>query len=68
FDGPFKAFDDITEVRAERDLEDAITKFCGLLAVRNRKWQFAQKWMNKMKEKTEGDQAISEWLDKRSPN
>ncbi|MCC6463327.1 MAG: hypothetical protein IT260_22850, partial [Saprospiraceae bacterium] len=42
FDGPFKAFDDITEVRAERDLEDAITKFCGLLAVRNRKWQFAQ--------------------------
>ena len=67
FDGPFKPFADITDVQVERNLEDAIFKFCGWLAIRDKKWAFAKRWMSQMKERTPADRFMDKWLDDHQP-
>jgi len=63
-DGPFTTFRDITAVQATRDLEDAVFSLCAMIAVRNRNWQFAKRWMDKIQEKDETETRMAVWLDK----
>jgi hypothetical protein len=63
-DGPFTTFRDITAVQATRDLEDAVFSLCAMIAVRNRNWQFAKRWMDKIQEKDETETRMAAWLDK----
>lgn len=63
--GPFRTFADITEIQPTRDLEDAIFSLCSMIAIRNRNWEFAQRWMNKIRNKDDTDNMMAGWLAKR---
>ncbi|MCK6693344.1 MAG: hypothetical protein L6Q97_14765 [Thermoanaerobaculia bacterium] len=65
--GPFMTFRDITEVQPTRDLQDAVFSLCAMIAVRDRNWQFAKRWMEKIKDKDEAESRMVAWLDKRLP-
>ncbi len=66
---PFKTFRDITEVNASRDLEDALFSICAMIAVGEKKWEFAQRWMDKIKNKEANEEKMSAWLaEKKSKN
>lgn len=64
FNGPFKTFRDVTAVQPTRDLEDALFSLCAIIAMRNRNWQFAKKWMGRIREKDSQEMAMADWLDR----
>ncbi len=64
--GPFTTFRDITAIQPARDLQDAVFSLCAMIAIRNRNWQFAQRWMGRIHEKNEQETAMSDWVDKQS--
>lgn len=64
FNGPFKTFRDVTAVQPTRDLEDALFSLCAIIAMRNRNWQFAKKWMGRIQEKDSQEMAMADWLDR----
>lgn len=64
FNGPFKTFRDVTAVQPTRDLEDALFSLCAIIAMRNRNWQFAKKWMGQIREKDSQEMAMADWLDR----
>jgi hypothetical protein len=64
FNGPFKTFRDVTQVQPTRDLEDAVFSLCSMIAIRNRNWQFAKRWMGRIREKDPQEVAMSAWLDR----
>lgn len=64
FNGPFKTFRDVTAVQPTRDLEDALFSLCSIIAIRNRNWQFAKKWMGRIREKDNQEMAMADWLDR----
>lgn len=63
FSGPFKTFRDITAVQPTRDLQDAVFSLCTMIAVGNKKWAFAKRWMGRIREKDDQETAMSAWLD-----
>lgn len=65
--GPFMTFRDITEVQPTRDLQDAVFSLCAMIAVRDRNWPVAKRWMDKIKEKDEAESRMAAWVDKKVP-
>lgn len=63
FNGPFKTFRDITAVQPTRDLQDAVFSLCTMIAVGNKKWVFAKRWMDRIRDKNSEEVAMSAWLD-----
>lgn len=64
---PFSTFRDITEVSAPRDLQDALFAVCTMIAISEEKWDFAQRWMGKIKEKEADEIQMEQWVaEKRS--
>lgn len=61
---PFKTYKDITQVQVPRDLEDALFSLCAMIALREDKRVFAQRWMNRIKQKDTDEVAMTEWLAK----
>ncbi len=64
FNGPFKTFRDITAVQPTRDLQDAVFSLCAMIAMRDKNWQFAKRWMDRIREKDNQETAMAAWLDK----
>lgn len=65
--GPFTTFRDITAVQPTRDLEDAVFSLCAMIAVRDRNWQFAKRWMDKIQTKDQDESRMAAWLEKKLP-
>jgi len=63
---PFNTFRDITEVAAPRDLQDAIFAVCTMLAINEEKWDFAQRWIEKIKEKEADDEVVAQWVSEKN--
>ncbi|MBK8966216.1 MAG: hypothetical protein R3D58_23320 [Saprospiraceae bacterium] len=64
---PFSTFRDITEVAAPRDLQDALFAVCTMIAINEEKWDFAQRWMEKIKDKDAAEVQMAQWVaEKRS--
>jgi hypothetical protein len=63
-DLPFKTFRDITEVQPTRDLQDAIFSLCATIAIQNKNWEFAKRWMGRIREKEPQELAMADWVDK----
>lgn len=59
---PFNTFRDITEVAAPRDLQDALFAVCTMIAINEEKWDFAQRWMGKIKEKEADEIQMEKWV------
>ena len=64
-DIPFKTFRDITEVTADRDLESALFSICAMIAASEKNWEFAQRWMDKIKNKEANEEEMALWLAKK---
>lgn len=64
FNGPFKTFRDVTAVQPTRDLQDAVFSLCAMIAMRDKNWQFAKRWMGRIREKDTQETAMAAWLDK----
>lgn len=63
-DTPFKTFRDITKVQPARDLEDAVFSLCAMIAVKDKKWVFAKRWMGRIRDKNAEEIAMSDWIEK----
>jgi hypothetical protein len=50
-------------VQPTRDLQDAVFSLCATIAMRNKNWQFAKRWMGRIREKDSQETALSAWLD-----
>lgn len=61
---PFKTFRDITEVQAARDLKDAVFSLCAMIAIQNKNWEFAKRWVGRIREKEPQEMAMADWLEK----
>ncbi len=61
-DFPFETFRDITAVTVPRDFQDALFSMCAVLAMRDKNWEFAKRWMDKIKEKDSREIAMAEWM------
>ncbi|MBK9335534.1 MAG: hypothetical protein IPM98_02655 [Lewinellaceae bacterium] len=61
-DVPFQTFRDITEIKAPRDLEDALFSLCAMIAMREQNWGFARRWMDKIREKDPSEEKMAQWL------
>jgi hypothetical protein len=61
-DVPFHTFRDITEIKAPRDLEDALFSLCAMIAMREKSWEFARRWMDKIHEKDTSEEKMAQWL------
>lgn len=59
---PFKTFRDITDVTATRDLEDALFSICAMIAVSDKNWDAAKRWMDKIKDKEDNEEKMAAWL------
>ena len=64
FNGPFKTFRDITAVQPTRDLQDAVFSLCTMLAIREKNWPFAKRWMGRIREKDNQEVTMAAWLDR----
>ncbi len=64
FNGPFKTFRDITAVQPTRDLQDAVFSLCTILAMREKNWQFAKRWVGRIREKDNQEMVMAAWLDR----
>jgi hypothetical protein len=62
---PFNTFRDITEVSAMRDLQDALFWVCTMIAINDEKWDFAQRWMDKIKDKGAEENETAQWVAKK---
>jgi hypothetical protein len=45
-------------------LQDAIFSLCAMIAVRNKNWQFAKRWMGRIREKEPQEMVMNDWIDK----
>ncbi len=63
FSGSFKTFRDITAVEPARDLQDALFSLCAMIAMGEGNWEFAKRWMGRIREKNAEEMAASGWLD-----
>lgn len=62
------AFKDITALQGGRmvkGLDDAIFSLCGMIAMREQRWDLAEKWLEKVREPDAADAAMRDWLAKR---
>lgn len=66
FNGPFTTFRDVTAVQPARDLQDAVFSLCTMIAMSNKNWQFAKRWLGRIREKDTQEMAMSAWLDQQS--
>lgn len=62
FNGPFETFRDITAVQPTRDLQDAVFSLCAMIAIGNKKWPVAKRWMERIREKNNQEIVMTEWL------
>ena len=61
------AFRDITALQGGRmvkGLDDAIFSLCGMIAMREGRWDLAEKWLEKVREPDAADAAMRDWLAK----
>lgn len=61
------AFKDITALQGGRmvkGLDDAIFSLCGMIAMREQRWDLAKKWLEKVREPDSTDKAMQDWLSK----
>lgn len=63
FNAPFETFRDVTAVQPARDLKDAVFSLCAMIAIENKNWEFAKRWMGRIKEKDEQEMKMAAWLD-----
>ncbi|MBK6930592.1 MAG: hypothetical protein IPH12_06845 [Saprospirales bacterium] len=61
-DLPFNTFRDITDVKVPRGLEDALFSVCSMIAMRAKKLDVAERWMNKIKEKDATETKMAQWI------
>lgn len=61
------AFKDITGLQSGRmvkGFDDAIFSLCGMIAMREKRWDLAEKWLGKVREPDATDFAMRDWLAK----
>jgi len=63
-DFPFETFRDITNVSVTRDFQDALFSMCAVLAMREKNWEFARRWMDKIKNKTPEEELLAQQMAK----
>jgi hypothetical protein len=63
FNGPFETFRDITAVQPTRDLKDAVFSLCAMIAIGNKNWPVAKRWMERIREKDNQEMVMTEWLE-----
>lgn len=61
----FETSRDITEVKAPRDLKDALFSVCSMIAISRKNWEYAGRWMDKIREKDDLDRKMAAWLEKK---
>lgn len=66
FAGAFKTFRDITAVEPTRDLQDALFSLCAKIAMSEENWEFAKRWMSRIREKNAEEMATTDWLERQS--
>ncbi|MFN0014005.1 MAG: hypothetical protein ACKVU2_05600 [Saprospiraceae bacterium] len=67
-DFPFATFRDITDVTVPRDFQDALFSMCAVLAMREQNWEYAQRWMDKIKEKDAQEITMAKWMAEQQKN
>ena len=66
-DIPFVTYRDITELTAERGLQNALFSVCTAVAINEDNWTFAQRWMGKINDNDAGDRQLAQWMAKEMP-
>ncbi|MBL7798152.1 MAG: hypothetical protein JNJ90_16790 [Saprospiraceae bacterium] len=66
-DIPFVTYRDITELTAERGLQNALFSVCTAVAINKGNWAFAQRWMGKINDSDAGDRQLAQWMAKEMP-